>query len=296
MQGSARQDPGLRDVAMLAIAVAGLAACITLLFLSMRAVLDIGGMCAEGGPYVIEQHCPEGSIPTMFLGMFGLFGFGGLGMYAGSRVGSWGALLPLLGWTALFASLGWNFLDYGVLNPPTDVGIEWGWAIPGVLFELMAWAPLAIPVAIGIGSVRGARRPGTGTATRTTALEPGVLRGPGQPPRAAAAGVVAARVREPAPETEARQTLREIASAMGSVVDEVAAETPVDPDRRIGVAVGDAIRPPVAAPAPDDFSEGTQALLDRLERLADMRDRGLLEPAEYETAKDAIMRELESRG
>ena len=44
-----------------------------------------------------------------------------------------------------------------------------------------------------------------------------------------------------------------------------------------------------------EFPEGTQALLDRLERLADMRDRGLLTPEEYETAKDAVMRELESR-
>jgi hypothetical protein len=51
----------------------------------------------------------------------------------------------------------------------------------------------------------------------------------------------------------------------------------------------------VAAPDGPEFAEGTQALLDRLERLADMRDRGLLEPAEYETAKDAIVRELEAR-
>jgi hypothetical protein len=57
----------------------------------------------------------------------------------------------------------------------------------------------------------------------------------------------------------------------------------MDPDRRTATA------------EPTEFSEGTQALLDRLERLADMRDRGLLGPDEYETAKDAIMRELEAR-
>ena len=39
----------------------------------------------------------------------------------------------------------------------------------------------------------------------------------------------------------------------------------------------------------------TQALLDRLERLADLRDRGMLGEAEYETAKDSVMRELEAR-
>ena len=42
-------------------------------------------------------------------------------------------------------------------------------------------------------------------------------------------------------------------------------------------------------------AESTQALLDRLERLADMRDRGLLTAEEYETAKDAVMHELEAR-
>jgi hypothetical protein len=53
-------------------------------------------------------------------------------------------------------------------------------------------------------------------------------------------------------------------------------------------------------PGPDEppgagFTEGTQALLDRLERLADLRDRGLLGPDEYETTKATIMAELEGR-
>ena len=50
-----------------------------------------------------------------------------------------------------------------------------------------------------------------------------------------------------------------------------------------------------AASVEPGFVEGDQALLDRLERLADLRERGLLAPEEYETAKDAIMRELEDR-
>jgi Short C-terminal domain len=79
---------------------------------------------------------------------------------------------------------------------------------------------------------------------------------------------------------------------MGAAVAEAAAETPMDPDLRAAAtaaAVGG------GANADADFSEGTQALLDRLERLADMRDRGLLAADEFETAKEAIMRELESR-
>jgi hypothetical protein len=36
-------------------------------------------------------------------------------------------------------------------------------------------------------------------------------------------------------------------------------------------------------------------LLDRLQRLADLRDRGLLGLDEYETVKESAMRELEAR-
>src|SRR3954468_11412113 len=102
--------PQLRFVLLLAGGVAGLAMSITLVFLGMRAVMDIGGACADGGPYVSAQSCPDGATPALLLGIFGGFGFGALGAVSGSRVGGYG-WVPLLGWTALFASLGWNFLD-----------------------------------------------------------------------------------------------------------------------------------------------------------------------------------------
>jgi len=92
-------------VALLAVSIAGLAMCLVLMYLSMRAVMDIGGYCAEGGPYVIETHCPEGATPALMLGMFELFGFGGLCVYAGGKVGGYG-WVPMLAWTGLFASLG----------------------------------------------------------------------------------------------------------------------------------------------------------------------------------------------
>jgi hypothetical protein len=64
----------------------------------------------------------------------------------------------------------------------------------------------------------------------------------------------------------------------------------------IAAPAGAASTPPAAQSAPATaFAEGTQALLDRLERLGEMRDRGLLQADEYETAKDAVMRELEAR-
>ena len=159
MDGRGREDPRLKDVLLLCVGVGGLLLCITLVFLAMRAVMDIGGACADGGPYVSAQSCPDGATPALLLGIFGGFGFGALGAAYGARVGGY-AWIPLLGWTALFASLGWNFLDYGLVNPPEGEGIIWGWLIPGVLFQAMAWAP----VWFGLVAWREARRSGADSA------------------------------------------------------------------------------------------------------------------------------------
>jgi hypothetical protein len=133
-----------RAIGWLLVAAAGLAGCITWLFLGMRAVLDIGGACAEGGPYVPVQPCPDGVPALMVIGMLGLFGFGGLGLWAGARLGGGWAALPLLAWPGLSLSLGWNFLEYGIA-PPADLGAdgpEWGWVIPGLMFVAMGAVPL----------------------------------------------------------------------------------------------------------------------------------------------------------
>ena len=94
----------------------------------------------------------------------------------------------------------------------------------------------------------------------------------------------------PAAATTARSAeLQAIASDMGAVITEAAAETPADPLARADGA------PEADGEREAAFNEGTQALLDRLERLADLRDRGMLGEAEYDTAKDSVMRELEAR-
>jgi hypothetical protein len=61
-------------------------------------------------------------------------------------------------------------------------------------------------------------------------------------------------------------------------------------DALMGATVADALAGARSAAAPP--AGGTQAVLDHLEHLGDMRDRGLLTPSEYETAKEAVMREL----
>jgi len=132
---------GPLDVVLYAVGVAGLAMCLTFVFLAMRAVMDVGGFCAEGGPYVIETHCPDGVPLVLIGGIFGLFGFGGLMAWKGSMIGEPYGALVLLAWPALFLSLGWNFLEYA-LTPLAGQGIVWGWLIPGVLFVLMGGLPL----------------------------------------------------------------------------------------------------------------------------------------------------------
>jgi hypothetical protein len=141
--GPSTQAPSRRDVAWLLVGVTGLSACITLVFLGMRAVMDIGGACADGGPYVSANPCPAGIGLVMTTAFPAGFGFGWLTGWAGNRVGGY-AGLPFLAWPALFISLGWNFLEYGLISPPPGEGIVWGWLIPGVLFVLIGGVPLLL--------------------------------------------------------------------------------------------------------------------------------------------------------
>jgi hypothetical protein len=114
---------------------------LTSLYLGMRAVMDIGGFCAEGGPFEIATHCPDGvpglMIGGIWIGMIAAFAYGWASISAGipSFVG--------LFWPALFMSLGWNFLQYA-FDPPFGDGIVYGWLICGILFELMGVIPLWI--------------------------------------------------------------------------------------------------------------------------------------------------------
>jgi hypothetical protein len=131
---------GVIDVVLYLLGVAGLAACLTLVFLSMRAVMDVGGFCAEGGPYEIQTHCPEGTALLLPLSIFGGLGAAALMGWKGQLLGGPFGTLVMVAWPALFISLGWNFLEYGLFADNT--GIVWGWLIPGIVFEVMGIVPL----------------------------------------------------------------------------------------------------------------------------------------------------------
>ena len=130
---------GLRASAAVFLTLGGLSCGITLVFLGMRAVLDIGGACASGGPYVPRVECPEGVPLVMVGGVWGGLIF--LGLYLRATSKHHVPTLVALAWPALFLSLGWNFLEYG-LDPPFGEGLVWGWLVCAVLFALLGGLPL----------------------------------------------------------------------------------------------------------------------------------------------------------
>ena len=81
----------------------------------------------------------------MILGVFGWFAGAALCMVGGAAVGGGWGVTAILAWSALFGSLGWNFLEYAFAGD----GIEWGWLIPGVVFEAMAIVPLVAILPLG---------------------------------------------------------------------------------------------------------------------------------------------------
>jgi hypothetical protein len=154
------------------VGLAGLCAALTILWWSMRAVIEIGGSCGSGNtPYEIARPCPQG-IPALMTGSI-LGGIVMLFVYVGSAAG--GPSLWPLAWPALFLSLGWNFLEYG-LDPPGAAGVAPGWLLCAVIFLLMGAVPLWLLLRTGwFGRLltgrhgRGARSwPPTPTTTDAT--------------------------------------------------------------------------------------------------------------------------------
>lgn len=127
------------------VGVAMVAYGVTALWFGMRDVMEVGGYCAEGGPYEIRQTCPDRSELLMFtgipVGVIGLF----VAVVGAAKSGRGAGSLLWLSWPALFISLGYNFIDYAI-NPPEGMDSTVGWWVCGVLFGLMGIPALfAIP-------------------------------------------------------------------------------------------------------------------------------------------------------
>jgi hypothetical protein len=133
--------PGDRLVRRSVLTFVGLfvaTAALVWLWESMRAVMEVGGSCASGGPYVVATPCPHGTGLTalggIFGGLIGLAVYTFLGLRAGPRI-------TILAWSALFLSLGWNFLDYG-LDAPSGSGNKVGWLVCAAVFALLGGGPV----------------------------------------------------------------------------------------------------------------------------------------------------------
>lgn len=155
--------PSTGAVVGLAAGLAGLSAAITLMFLAMRAVMAVGGSCAEGGPYVVATHCPDGAPAALFLGIFLLLVSWGLAGWFGPGVGGiWGSA-GILGWSGLFVALGSNFLEAGF-------GGDRGLDATGLLLGAMFWAMGIVPLAwILIAALADRSRPGAAASLRQPA-------------------------------------------------------------------------------------------------------------------------------
>jgi hypothetical protein len=119
---------------LVAVSAFGVSACLAILFMGMRGVMDLGGWVAAGGPYEIASPAPDW-VWLVPVSIIAGIAFGGLNFAAAWRAGGF-TLLPFI-WSALFFSLGWNFLEYG-FRPPEGDGPIWGWVVCGVVFWLMA--------------------------------------------------------------------------------------------------------------------------------------------------------------
>jgi hypothetical protein len=131
----------LKNFFLAAMGLGGFVMGMTLLFMAMRGVMDLGGFVASGGPYQIAHQAPDwiwvfpvsiiGGV--IFLFVYSLFA---------RRIG--GIKWIALAWPALFISLGYNFLAYAFNPPGSQQGVVFGWLIPGILFEIIGGLPLLI--------------------------------------------------------------------------------------------------------------------------------------------------------
>jgi len=238
--------------------------CLTLLYQSMRAVMDVGGACASGGAYEIRQQCPKGVGWVMPVSIFGMF-FAGIFTFLG--VFPDGGPRPyVFSWSALFLALGWNFLDYG-FNPPGDNGTVVGWVICGVVFVAMGGIPLLFLL-----SPRAARWSlwGPDSQRADDYLHP-YKPPPVRAPKSEAAAPVPSSVHSSTPYA------RPASMAPTPLLPEPSPPEPPPPSPT----------PPPAKPA----GKAAGDVVERLATLADLRERGMLDDDEYERAKHAVLGE-----
>jgi hypothetical protein len=133
--------PRILLIGVLLLCVLTLGVMASWAYLSMDSVMAVGGSCASGGPYEIQQECPPGSnmlmvaIPSLIFAA--LIGSGVALMVATPE-------LVTLMWFLIFSSLGWGFIrsvqEYDAPSSMLTVG---------VVFFVMAVPALPLMVFLG---------------------------------------------------------------------------------------------------------------------------------------------------
>lgn len=110
----------------------------TVFCLSIFAVLQVGGTCASGGPYVIAIQCPD---DTGFFSLTGVYGGLGAVFLALLVARGFGTRLVVLAWPILFLTLSLPFVLVGA-----GTFVEGGavFLIIGLVFVVMALIPLVL--------------------------------------------------------------------------------------------------------------------------------------------------------
>jgi len=132
-------------VAIGTMAIGGMGIAATLLWRGMRSVLEVGGTCGEGGPFVVRQACPDGVVASVPLACLGAVVCVLVYLVAAREFG--GTSLLRLGWPVLFLSLGWNFLE-DAIEPASGARVGVSSLICGVFFVVMGGVPLIWGVVI----------------------------------------------------------------------------------------------------------------------------------------------------
>jgi hypothetical protein len=243
-------------------------ACITLLFLGMRDVMDVGGRCVSGNtPFEIRQECPDGTAAVVlgsFLGVVTALIWAGAASYLPAA-----RRFVLLAWPGLFLALGYNFFDYG-FNPPDGFGpgTEWANVGLGVMFAVMGGGPLLALLSPDLRRAAFGTAPPPSPPAQTQTLAQFID---------GASGTI--QVNEHTP------TSIDLSGFMGSGVN--VGGIPLDDLINRALADGNVSSTGFTTVHVNEGPGGTSVLASDLAALADLHQRGVLTDEQFEAAKTA---------
>lgn len=272
---------------LLTLGTLGFTVCLTMLYQSMRSVMEIGGSCASGGPYEISRPCPTGVawiMPVSIFGGLACLAIGALGIF---RQG--GPRPFVFAWSALFLALGWNFFEYGFDAPGGGTSVAW--IVCGAVFAVMGAVPLFFllsPSGIRMSLWGPKDDDDTGPVTTSSRIRRAIPIGPLPRPRVT---TTPGAPRPPAAPAPPRPPASPAAPAAWPAPPASTAWPTTAPVAPFSTPVSAPAEPSPEPSAPADAPAAASGdLVERLARLADLHDRGALDDDEYERAKEAVLR------